>query len=63
MQFSTTRTSFEQKQATDTAFANNPFEQLYYIYKLSDHYEKSHNRYPITRYSKSIEPNTLLLSK
>ncbi len=59
----TTRTSFEQKQATDTAFANNPFEQLYYIYKLSDHYEKSHNRYPITRYSKSIEPNTLLLSK
>jgi len=48
--------AFEEKKITDSEFASNSFAQLYFIYKGSDHYEPSHNRYPITRYMQKLEP-------
>ncbi|HIA35309.1 MAG TPA: hypothetical protein EYN89_00890 [Flavobacteriales bacterium] len=43
------RKKFESKLATDLQFSNDSREQLRYIYKESDYYEKSHNRYPVAR--------------
>jgi len=42
--------ALRKKQKEDKAFAQNSWAQLYFIYKLSKYYEKSHNRYPIARY-------------
>ncbi len=53
------RTDFELKKANDTAFANNSFAQLYYLYKKSPNYEQSNNKYPITRLMKSLDPQLL----
>ena len=39
----------EQKKANDPEFAENSFAQLYFIYKKSDHYEPTHNIYPVYR--------------
>lgn len=41
--------AFEEKKKNDPDFAANTFAQLYYIYKGSDHYEPTHNQYPVTR--------------
>jgi hypothetical protein len=38
---------FETKKYTDTAFANNWYAQLDWIYKKSVYYEKAHLQYPI----------------
>jgi hypothetical protein len=43
------RESFEKKKKEDAAFAKDHFAQLYFIYKNSPHYEKTHNRYPVGR--------------
>ncbi|MEX1001175.1 MAG: M14 family zinc carboxypeptidase [Crocinitomicaceae bacterium] len=41
---------FEEKKKSDKEFANSSFAQLYFIYKRSDNYERTHNRYPVTRF-------------
>jgi len=41
--------AFDHKKATDTAFANNWYAQLDWIFKESDHYEKAHLQYPVYR--------------
>ncbi|WP_046758661.1 M14 family metallopeptidase [Kordia jejudonensis] len=43
------REEFTQKKATDTTFSNSASQQLRWIYKQSNHYEKAHLRYPIFR--------------
>ena len=39
----------EQKKATDPEFAKNAWQQLYWLYQKSDHFEKSVRRYPVAR--------------
>ncbi|MEO1414207.1 MAG: M14 family zinc carboxypeptidase [Bacteroidota bacterium] len=41
--------AFEEKKASDPAFAKSARAQLDFIYKRSEHYEKTHMRYPIFR--------------
>ncbi|MEO0638500.1 MAG: hypothetical protein AAFY70_02160, partial [Bacteroidota bacterium] len=41
--------AFEEKKAADPAFAKSARAQLDFIYKRSEHYEKTHMRYPIFR--------------
>ncbi|MGO4819337.1 M14 family metallopeptidase [Flavobacterium sp. W22_SRS_FP1] len=43
------KAALEEKKITDTDFANNPGQQLNWIYKNSDYYEKAHLQYPIYR--------------
>jgi len=43
------KTKFNTKKRLDTNFNSNHFQQLYFIYKNSNYYEKSHKRYPIFR--------------
>lgn len=43
------REEFVAKKAADTTFANSASQQLRWIYKKSNHYEKAHLRYPIFR--------------
>lgn len=43
----TLRKSFEEKQASDPAFASNSWSQLYFIYKHSKYYEGSAMRMPV----------------
>jgi hypothetical protein len=45
---------FEAKKAEDEAFAKNWWAQLSFIYQRSPYYEKSHNRYPVGRFSGSM---------
>ena len=40
---------FERKKNKDPLFAKNAYEQLDWIHKQSDHYEKAHLRYPIVK--------------
>ena len=40
---------FEAIKLEDKKFATNHFAQLYFIYQHSEHYEITHNRYPIYR--------------
>ena len=40
---------FEQKKLEDPEFTKDGFLQLLYIFKHSDNYEKTHNRYPVYR--------------
>ncbi|MBD81416.1 MAG: hypothetical protein CL840_21035 [Crocinitomicaceae bacterium] len=42
--------SFEEKRNSDTTFAKNHFQQLYWIFLRSPYYEKTHRRYPVMRY-------------
>ncbi len=42
------KTEFEEKKK-DTAFSNNWYAQLDWLYKRSEHYEESHMRYPVYR--------------
>lgn len=43
------RQKFEQRKAADPDFRDDGGAQLDYIYKNSEYYEKTHNRYPIGR--------------
>ncbi len=45
------RKEFELKQASDESFNSNQWAQLYWLYLRSDNYERTHNRYPIARFS------------
>lgn len=40
---------FYDKQESDSSFATNNYAQLDWIFKRSEHYEKSHKRYPVYR--------------
>ncbi|MFK7972884.1 MAG: M14 family metallopeptidase [Bacteroidia bacterium] len=40
---------FEQKLASDSAFAASPFMRLYYLYKKSPNFEPTYMRYPVGR--------------
>jgi len=40
---------FEQKKLDDEKFANSSYQQLDWLHKRSDNYEKAHLRYPIYR--------------
>lgn len=43
----------------DPAFAADKWAQLYFIYQNSSHYEETHNRYPVARYSGEIKAGQL----
>ena len=43
------RAEFDKKKLNDKEFADDHFSQMYFIYKRSEHYEITHNRYPIYR--------------
>ncbi|HEY9184246.1 MAG TPA: M14 family metallopeptidase [Salegentibacter sp.] len=43
------REEFEEKKRREPDFANNSYAQLSWLHKRSDHYEKSHLRYPVFR--------------
>jgi hypothetical protein len=38
---------FESKIATDSVFTKSQWQQLYFLYKKSPHYEQSHQKYPV----------------
>lgn len=44
---------FEKKKTSDPDFAQNQRQQLDFVYKHSDWYEATHNRYPVTRLMKN----------
>lgn len=50
---------FEKKKKEDPEFAKDAFSQLYFIYKRSDNYERTHNRYPVTRMMGGIDSTKL----
>ena len=43
------KAEFEQKKSEDSNFANNWYEQLDWLHKQSENYEKAHLRYPVYR--------------
>ncbi|MRX76766.1 hypothetical protein GJU39_11775 [Pedobacter petrophilus] len=43
------RSKLEAKKSSDVDFAKNGAAQLDFVYKNSDYYEKTHNRYPVAR--------------
>jgi len=43
------KNKLEAKKASDAEFAKNGAAQLEFVYKNSDYYEKTHNRYPVAR--------------
>jgi len=47
--------ALDAKKAADEKFADNPREQIQFIYEQSDHAEKSYNRYPIGRLLKYMD--------
>lgn len=53
------KANFEKKKKEDADFAQDAFMQLYFIYKRSDNYERTHNRYPVTRMMKPIDDSKL----
>jgi len=42
---------FSALQRSDEAFNENQWAQLYWLYKRSDNYEITHNRYPVARWN------------
>ncbi|MGY3052663.1 hypothetical protein ACVWYG_000859 [Pedobacter sp. UYEF25] len=51
------RKKFDDKKANDAEFAKNGSAQLEFIYKNSAYYEKTHNRYPISRLESEVNLN------
>ncbi|MDN3587817.1 M14 family zinc carboxypeptidase [Pedobacter aquatilis] len=49
------KTKLIEKKLNDTTFAKSGSAQLDFIYKNSDYYEKTHNRYPIARLIKDVK--------
>lgn len=43
------KAKLEDKKSSDPEFSKNAAAQLDFVYKNSDYYEKTHNRYPIAR--------------
>ncbi|MBD3636880.1 MAG: hypothetical protein HUJ25_06005 [Crocinitomicaceae bacterium] len=53
------RKEFMEKKESDEEFANSSWAQLYFIYKRSDNYERTHNLYPVCRYMDTFESDQL----
>ena len=53
------KADFNKKKKEDLDFAKDAFKQLYFIYKRSDNYERTHNRYPVTRMMNPIDKSKL----
>ncbi|GGE59222.1 hypothetical protein GCM10011413_27110 [Pedobacter psychrotolerans] len=51
------RAQLEEKKSLDTAFSKNAAAQLDFVYKNSDYYEKTHNRYPVARLMTTVKLN------
>ncbi|RZL33960.1 MAG: hypothetical protein EOO96_11200, partial [Pedobacter sp.] len=51
------KNKLEAKKASDAEFAKNGAAQLDFVYKNSDYYEKTHNRYPIARLLTDVKLN------
>ncbi|KQM79069.1 hypothetical protein ASE74_00360 [Pedobacter sp. Leaf216] len=49
------KNKLEAKKASDPEFAKNGAAQLEFVYKNSDYYEKTHNRYPVARLVTAIK--------
>jgi len=45
----------EEKKTSDSTFAKNGAAQLEFVYKNSDYYEKTNNRYPVSRLLQSVK--------
>jgi len=43
------RAALEQRKADDPAFAADPWQQLYWVYQRSPHFEPGFRRYPVLR--------------
>lgn len=43
------RAALEQRKADDPAFAADPWQQLYWVYQRSPHFEPGYRRYPVLR--------------
>ena len=43
------RAALDQKKADNPDFAQNPYQQLRFIYQHSNHYERTHRQYPVAR--------------
>ena len=51
------RAQLKEKKSLDTAFSKNAAAQLDFVYKNSDYYEKTHNRYPVARLMTTVKLN------
>ncbi|KQN37265.1 hypothetical protein ASE92_20225 [Pedobacter sp. Leaf41] len=51
------KNKLEAKKASDADFAKNAAAQLDFVYKNSDYYEKTHNRYPVARLEIDVKLN------
>ncbi|QIL39366.1 M14 family metallopeptidase [Pedobacter sp. HDW13] len=49
------KAQLEAKKAADADFAKNGAAQLDFVYKNSDYYEKTHNRYPVARLVTAVQ--------
>lgn len=49
------KAKLEAKKASDADFAKNGPAQLDFVYKNSDYYEKTHNRYPVARLVTAVQ--------
>ena len=45
----------EKKIEEDPAFAANHYAQMWFVFQNSPYYEKTHNRYPVSRINKKIK--------
>lgn len=49
------KADLEQRKKGDEQFANNHYMQMWFIFQNSPYYEKTHNRYPVTRLLENID--------
>jgi Zinc carboxypeptidase len=49
------KSKLEARKSVDPEFAKNGAAQLDFVYKNSDYYEKTHNRYPVARLVKNVK--------
>ena len=45
---------FEERLASDTAFANSPRERLYFFYKRTPYYDRKFNVYPVGKVMEDV---------
>ena len=54
------RKEFQQKLASDSTFAHNPYQRLMFFYRRSPYWDQHYNRYPV---GKLMEPLSLPLQR
>lgn len=57
------KAEFEKKKREDEEFANSGFAQLYWLYRKSPNYERTHNLYPVARYNGEFMNDQLIEGK